>query len=85
MRAGLVRQAVLSAVEMALAVGVPTKTHVLNLLRRLVDGKVAGGLPLDTPQVLILRCEPRVRQSGWLGSRMERLRSPARYRAALIS
>ena len=32
-------QAVLSAVEMALKSGVPTKTHVLNLLHRLVDGK----------------------------------------------
>ena len=32
-------QAVLSAVEMALEAGVPTKTHVLNLLHRLVDGK----------------------------------------------
>ena len=31
-------QAVLAAVEMALAAGVPTKTHVLNLLHRLVDG-----------------------------------------------
>ena len=32
-------QAVLCAVEMALDAGVPTKTHVLNLLHRLVDGK----------------------------------------------
>jgi len=31
--------AVLLAVEMALETGVPTKTHVLNLLHRLVDGK----------------------------------------------
>nr|WP_322327531.1 hypothetical protein [Cypionkella sp.] len=36
-------QAVLSAMEMALAAAVPTKTHVLNLLHRLVDGKVVGG------------------------------------------
>jgi len=41
-------QAVLTAVELALAEGVPTKTHVLNLLHRLVDGKVIGGPPLDT-------------------------------------
>eukprot|EP01032_Pedospumella_encystans_P004639 gene4639-5510_t len=33
-------QAVLTAAELALAEGVPTKTHVLNLLHRLVDGKV---------------------------------------------
>ena len=51
--------AVLLAVEMALETGVPTKTHVLNLLHRLVDGKVIGGLPLDTPQALALRREPK--------------------------
>ena len=32
-------QAVLTAVELALESGVPTKTHILNLLHRLVDGK----------------------------------------------
>ena len=52
-------QAVLTAVELALTEGVPTKTHVLNLLHRLVDGKVTGGPPLDTPQALILRREPK--------------------------
>tara|TARA_R110000850_G_scaffold186281_1_gene312221 strand:+ start:130 stop:411 length:282 start_codon:yes stop_codon:yes gene_type:complete len=36
-------QAVLVAVEMALAEGVATKTHVLNLLHRLIDGKTIGG------------------------------------------
>ncbi len=35
-------QAVLTAVELALTEGVPTKTHVLNLLHRLVDGKVVA-------------------------------------------
>jgi hypothetical protein len=29
--------------------GVPTKTHVLNLLHRLIDGKVLGGPPPDRP------------------------------------
>jgi hypothetical protein len=52
-------QAVLIAVELALAEGVPTKTHVLNILHRLIDGKVIGGPPLDTPQGLILRREPK--------------------------
>ena len=52
-------QAVLTAVELALTEGVPTKTHVLNILHRLVDGKVTGGPPLDTPQALILRREPK--------------------------
>ena len=37
-------QAVLAAVELALEAGAPTKTHILNLLHRLVDGK-----PRDTP------------------------------------
>ena len=52
-------QAVLTAVELALAEGVATKTHVLNLLHRLIDGKVVGGPPLDTPQALALRREPK--------------------------
>jgi hypothetical protein len=52
-------QAVLTAVELALAEGVPTKTHVLNILHRLVDGKVIGEPPLDTPQALTLRREPK--------------------------
>ncbi|SOC21809.1 IS21 family transposase [Rhodobacter maris] len=52
-------QAVLTAVELALAEGVPTKTHLLNLLHRLVDGKVIDGPRLDTPQALSLRREPK--------------------------
>ena len=32
-------QAVLCAVELALSDGAPTKTHILNLLHRLIDGK----------------------------------------------
>ena len=52
-------QAVLTAVELALTEGVPTKTHVLNLLHRLVDGKVVGGPPLDAPQALALHSEPK--------------------------
>jgi transposase len=64
-------QAVLSAVEMALAAGVPTKTHVLNLLHRLVDGKVVGGPPLDTPQALILRREPKANVERYDGLRAQ--------------
>jgi len=51
-------QYVLVAVEMALAEGVATKTHVLNLLHRLIDGKTIGGPGIDTPQALILQREP---------------------------
>ena len=64
-------QAVLAAVEMALAAGVPTKTHVLNLLHRLVDGKVVGGPPLDTPQALILRHEPKANVERYDGLRAQ--------------
>ncbi len=31
-------QTVLAAVELALEAGAPTKTHILNVLHRLVDG-----------------------------------------------
>jgi hypothetical protein len=44
-------QAVLVAVEMALAEGVATKTHVLNLLHRLIDGKIIGGPDIHCPAV----------------------------------
>jgi transposase len=62
-------QAVLVAVELALAEGVATKTHVLNLLHRLVDGKVVGGPPLDTPQALVLRREPKANVERYDGLR----------------
>ena len=62
-------QAVLTAVELALAEGVATKTHVLNLLHRLVDGKVIGGPPLDTPQALALRREPKANVERYDGLR----------------
>mgnify|MGYP003492687925 FL=1 len=63
--------AVLAAAEMALAAGVPTKTHVLNLLHRMVDGKVIGGPPLDTPQALILRREPKANVERYDGLRAQ--------------
>ena len=51
-------QAVLCAVELALEAGVPTKTHVLNILHRLVDGKVPAPAPIDAPPALRLDQEP---------------------------
>jgi hypothetical protein len=51
-------QAVLAAVEMALEAGVPTKTHVLNLLHRLVDGKPFIPPAIKAPQALALTTEP---------------------------
>ncbi len=52
-------QAVLSAVELVLDAGVPSKTHILNLLHRLVDGKLPAP-DIDAPQALNLVCEPKV-------------------------
>lgn len=52
-------QAVLCAVELALEAGVPTKTHILNLLHRLIDGKAASVAVIDAPQALSLRREPK--------------------------
>ena len=52
-------QAVLCAVELALEAGVPTKTHVLNILHRLTDGKAPPVAPIDAPQALRLTQEPR--------------------------
>jgi transposase len=51
-------QAVLSAVELALEAGVATKTHVLNVLHRLIDGKAPPAAPIDAPQALRLAQEP---------------------------
>ena len=42
-------QAVLAAVELALEAGAPTKTHILNLLHRLVDGKPTETTALKAP------------------------------------
>jgi hypothetical protein len=52
-------QTVLCAVELALSDGAPTKTHILNLLHRLVDGKSSAPAPVAAPQVLALEREPR--------------------------
>lgn len=52
-------QAVLCAVELALEAGVPTKTHILNLLHRLVDGKDGSPPRVDAPQALALHREPK--------------------------
>ena len=52
-------QAVLCAVELALEAGVPTKTHVLNILHRLLDGKPTSIAAIDAPQALSLRREPK--------------------------
>ena len=52
-------QAVLCAVELALSDGAATKTHVINVLHRLIDGKSSVPPTVDTPQALTLASEPR--------------------------
>ena len=52
-------QAVLVAVELALEAGVPSKTHILNLLHRLIDGKPITPPMVTAPQALALANEPR--------------------------
>jgi len=52
-------QAVLCAVELALDAGVATKTHVLNILHRLIDGKDGTPPRIDAPQALTLQREPK--------------------------
>lgn len=49
---------VLAAVEAALDAGVATKTHVLNILHRLIDGKSAAP-EVIAPQALRLSTEPQ--------------------------
>ncbi len=51
-------QVVLMAVTTALEAGVPTKTHILNLLHRLIDGKPLATPPITAPQALRLVSEP---------------------------
>ena len=52
-------QAVLAAVELALEAGAPTKTHILNVLHRLVDGKPMDAPMIRAPQALTLITEPQ--------------------------
>jgi hypothetical protein len=70
-------QAVLCAVELALEAGVPTKTHILNILHRLLDGKPASVAAIDAPQALSLRREPKANVA-----RYDTLRSKEASRAS---
>ncbi|WIV96992.1 IS21 family transposase [Kinneretia aquatilis] len=64
-------QAVLTAVETALEVGVPTKMYVLNVLHRLLDGK-AEPPPVDAPHALRLVTEPQANVNRYDELREER-------------
>jgi hypothetical protein len=52
-------QAVLAAVELALEAGAPTKTHILNVLHRLIDGKPIDPPVVKPPNALTLTSEPQ--------------------------
>jgi hypothetical protein len=52
-------EAVLCAVELAQSGGAPTKTHVLNLLHRLIDSKSGPDSTIAAPAALALNREPR--------------------------
>jgi hypothetical protein len=67
-------QAVLCAVELALEAGVPTKTHILNLLHRLIDGKATTVAVIDAPQALRLGREPVANVARFDGLRDKGLR-----------
>ncbi|ASV83674.1 complement [Ochrobactrum quorumnocens] len=63
-------QVVVRAVELALDQGVATKTHVLNLLHRLIDGKTNDAPDVDTPQALTLLREPKANVERYDGLRV---------------
>ena len=63
-------QSVLCAVEMALEAGVPTKTHVLNLLHRLMDGTPSDQPDVTPPAALTLRNEPEANVARYDGLRI---------------
>lgn len=52
-------QVVLTAVELALQAGVPTKTHIINLLHRLIDGTPLSTPTIPAPPALTLTTEPQ--------------------------
>jgi len=60
-------QAVLTAVELALESGAPSKQHVLNMLSRLVEP--APPAPVTAPQALTLAVEPEANVSRYDGLR----------------
>jgi hypothetical protein len=56
-------------VELALEAGVPTKTHVLNLLHRLIDERPAEPPEVAPPSSLALTEEPRANVERYDGLR----------------
>jgi hypothetical protein len=65
-------QAVLTAVELALEAGAPTKTHILNVLHRLIDGKPVDAPPVKPPNALTLTTEPQANVDRYDALRKDR-------------
>ena len=70
-------ESVLCAVELALEEGVPTKTHILNLLHRLIDRKPTDHPKVAPPNVLSLSTTPEANVD-----RYDDLRQPGEKRHA---
>jgi len=60
---------VLCAVELALDAGIPTKTHILNLLHRLIDRKPTDHPEVDPPEALTLQTTPEANVDRYDGLR----------------
>ena len=60
---------VLRAVELALEAGVPTKTHILNLLHRLIDRRPTDHPEVDPPDALALQTTPEANVGRYDGLR----------------
>jgi transposase len=73
-------EAVLCAVELALEADLPTKTHILNVLHRLVDAK-APAAAIDAPNALALRQEPRANVERYDALRTAAVRREADHAA----
>jgi hypothetical protein len=58
---------------LALEAGVPTKTHILNLLHRLIDGKEDKIVRIDAPHALELHREPKADVERYDALRMKDL------------
>ena len=69
-------QAVLAAVELTLEAGAPTKTHILNLLHRLVDGKPIAPPAVKPPNALTLTTEQQANVERYDVARASKLWRP---------
>ena len=62
----------MTAVELALESGAPTKTHILNVLHRLIDGKPVDAPPVKPPNALALNTEPQANVDRYDALRKDR-------------